>query len=130
MSTPLSIAQDVYAAFGRGDMPALLASLTADVDWRFIGAPGAAYNQPARGPAEVERWFGQVMEAEDIQLFEPREFFAGPDHVTVVGFERTRDRRTNRVYETPWIHLSEIRDGKICRFLGIYDTAAVAAALA
>ncbi|MEY8878528.1 MAG: nuclear transport factor 2 family protein [Leptothrix sp. (in: b-proteobacteria)] len=130
MSTPVALIQDLYAAFGRGDLPTLLAGLSPDVQWQFHGSPGMAYNQVAQGPAEVERWFGLVMEAEDIQVFEPREFFGGENHVTVLGFERTRDRRSNRVFETPWIHLFVLRDGLVCRFLGMYDTAAVAAARA
>ena len=32
------------------------------------------------------------------------------------------------VFETNWIHVWQLRGGKVCRFLGQYDTAAAAAA--
>lgn len=130
MSTPASVTliQQMYAAFGRGDLPALLAELTDDVHWQFYGSPGMPYNEIASGPAAVGRWFGQVLEAEEIVVFEPREFFGGPDHVTVLGFERTRDRASGRCYESPWIHFFALRDGRVSRFIGYYDSAAVAAA--
>lgn len=123
----LQTVQTGYGHFGAGRIPDLLDMLSPDVDWRFIATPGSPYADPAHGPQEVGRWFEQVMANDDIQLFEPREFFAGPGHVTVVGHERTRDRQTGREFETPWIHLFQIENGRITRFLGAYDTAAVEA---
>ena len=37
MSDPLTLVQNAYAAFGRGDIPALLQLLSDDVEWRFVG---------------------------------------------------------------------------------------------
>src|SRR4029453_146803 len=73
-------------------------------------------------------WFGHVAELDDIQAFEPREFLAGPDHVTVLGWERTHALPVGGVYETDWGHVFNVRNGKVTRFVGMYDTAASAAA--
>jgi ketosteroid isomerase-like protein len=127
--TPQQTIEALYGAFGRGDLPGLLAMLSPDVQWRFVGAPGLDYVRTAQGRDDVARWFGQVLEAEDIQVFEPREFFAGPDHVTVLGFERTQSRRAaGGTFETEWVHLFTLKDGLVTRFFGLYDTAAAAAA--
>jgi len=128
MPTPTQIVQDAYAAFGRGDMPALLALLSDDIEWTFHGSIGLAYMGTVRGKPAVARWFGQVAELDGIQALEPREFFAGPDHVTVIGWERTQALPAGGMYETDWIHVFQVRDGKITRFVGCYDTAASAAA--
>ena len=40
MSDPLTLVQSAYAAFGRGDLPALLALMTPDIDWRFTVTGG------------------------------------------------------------------------------------------
>ncbi len=72
--------------------------------------------------------FGHVAELDGIQAFEPREFLAGPDHVTVLGWERTQALPAGKVFETDWVHVFNLRDGKVTRFIGTYDTAAVAAA--
>jgi ketosteroid isomerase-like protein len=130
MNDPVALIQALYADFGRGDLPAILARLTDDVSWTFHGTIGLPYMRTARGPAEVARWFGQVAEADGIQAFEPREFFAGPDHVTVLGWERTQALPAGRVFETEWVHLWSLRGGKVARFVGMFDTAAVAAARA
>lgn len=126
--TPLQTVQALYGAFGSGDLPGLLAMLAPDVEWRFIGAPGLAYTRTCRGRDDVAQWFGQVLELEDIQRFEPREFLAGPDHVTVLGFEHTVSRKAGGGFDTEWVHVFLVKDGLVSRFWGFYDTAAAAAA--
>ncbi|HEY8975340.1 MAG TPA: nuclear transport factor 2 family protein [Burkholderiaceae bacterium] len=128
MNDALTLIQDAYGCFGRGDIPALLALTTPDVDWRFHGDHGAGYTGRVIGHAHLAEWFGEVARADDIQSFEPREFLAGPDHVTVIGHERTIARATGRVFETPWVHVWRLREGRIAGFTGLFDTQAVAQA--
>jgi ketosteroid isomerase-like protein len=123
-SPPVDIVREMYAAFGRGDLPALLEHLADDVEWTLHGSLGLAYMRTARGKADVARWFGEVAELDDIQAFEPREFLAGPDHVTVLGWERTRTLPEGRLFEAHWMHVFVLREGKVARFVGLYDTAA------
>jgi len=128
MSTPTEIVQNLYAAFGRGDVPALLDMLSDDVEWTHKGSIGLAYMGTFRGKAAVAHWFGDVAALDGIQAFEPREFLAGLDHVTVLGWERTQGLPNGTVFETDWVHVFNVRDGKVTRFVGTYDTAASAAA--
>lgn len=130
MNTPTDIVQAAYGDFGRGDIPALLARLTDDVLWEHKGTLDLPYMGVFRGKEAVARWFGHVAEFDGIEAFEPREFLAGTDHVTVLGWERTRALPNGRVFETDWVHVFQLRDGRITRFVGAYDTAAVAAARA
>jgi ketosteroid isomerase-like protein len=123
-STPVETVREMYAAFGRSDLPALLEWLTEDVEWTLHGSRGLAYMRTARGKADVARWFAQVAELDDIQAFEPREFLAGPDHVTVLGWERTRALPEGRLFEAHWMHVFVLREGRVARFVGLYDTAA------
>lgn len=128
MTNPVQTVQTLYAAFGRGDIPALLEQVTDEVEWTFHGSLDLPYLGTFRGKAALARWFADVAEAEDVQAFEPREFLAGPAHVTVLGWERTRTRPAGGIYESPWVHVMSLRDGKVDRFVGMYDTAAVHAA--
>jgi ketosteroid isomerase-like protein len=130
MSDALSTVQNAYACFGRGDIAGLLNLLSANVDWQFAGDRAMPYTGRFRGHGAVGEWFGFVAKHDDIQAFEPREFLVGPDHVTVLGFERTRDRRTGRAFESEWVHLWRVVDGRITRFWGMLDTEASAAARA
>ena len=128
MTDALSLIQTAYACFGRGDIPALLALTTPDVAWQFHGDHGAGYTGRVQGHAQVGEWFGEVARLDDIQAFEPREFLAGAGHVTVIGHERTIARATGRTFETPWVHVWQLRDGRIARFTGFFDTQAAAEA--
>jgi len=76
------------------------------------------------------RWFGDVAHADQIQAFEPRDFLAGPDHVTVIGWERTVALPGGGTFESEWVHVWKVRAGKIASFLGIFDTEAVGRARA
>ncbi len=128
--SPVAVIQQVYQAFGRGDVPGVLALVADRVDWRFVGAHALAYTVACHTRAEVAGWFASVVEVDDIQKFEPREFIAGGDHVTVLGWERTASRPAGKVFETEWVHVFTVREGRIVRFWGIYDTEASAAARA
>lgn len=130
MSAALSTVQTLYAAFGRGDVPALLELMTDDVQWRFVGDTRAAYTTSLRGKPALAEWFGEVAKADDIQAFEPREFLAATDHVTVIGWERTIVRSSAKPFECDWVHIFQLRDGKVSRFLGMLDTERAARARA
>lgn len=130
MTNPTETIQAMYGAFGRGDIPSLLAMLSEEVEWTHHGSTGLPFMGSFRGKAGVTQWFGHVAQHEGIEAFEPREFFAGAEHVTVLGWERTRALPGGSVFETPWIHVFEVKGGKVTRFVGMYDTAASAAARA
>lgn len=127
-SSPLDVVQAAYAAFGSGNIPAILDLVAEDIDWTFRGAKGLSYTGTFRGRSAVERWFASVVQVDDIQVFEPREFIVGGDHVTVLGWERTRALPDGNVFETDWVHVFTVRGGRVVRFWGIYDTQAAAAA--
>jgi ketosteroid isomerase-like protein len=66
---------DIYAAFARGDVPAILGRLAADVEWEYGPAtPDVPWLQPRRGPAEVGRFFASLA-AVEFRRFEPTAFF-------------------------------------------------------
>jgi hypothetical protein len=125
---PLEVVKAAYAAFGRGDIPAVLEFVSDDIDWTFRGAKGMPYTGNYRTKRDVAKWFASIPEADDIQAFEPREFLAGGDSVTVLGWEKTRAVPSGRVFEAEWVHVFTVRDGLVVRFWGMYDTEASAAA--
>jgi uncharacterized protein len=48
----------------------------------------------------------------------------------VLGWERSQVRPGGKVFESEWVHLFTIRDGRVVRFWGMYDTQASAEARA
>jgi ketosteroid isomerase-like protein len=65
--TPLETVQSIYAAFGRGDVPAIIALMSDDVDWepwadnsaQRAGVPWMAHRQGKAGVAAFFQLVGQ-----------------------------------------------------------------------
>ena len=85
-ATNIAFVQSLYAAFGRGDIAAVIAGLAADVDWTVNGR---RKDYPLlgswRGQSEVQKFFQGVAEHEEAVDFSPREFFAADDRVCELG---------------------------------------------
>jgi uncharacterized protein len=127
-TTAGAVIRRVYEAFGKGDLPAILEHVSDQVDWELAGPPQLAYSGRRRNRREVEAFFGQVAQADDIHSFEPREFIEAGEHVTVLGWERTTARDTGVTFETEWAHVFAVRNGLIVRWRGFYNTGARSAA--
>jgi ketosteroid isomerase-like protein len=127
-NSPLDVVKAAYAAFGAGNVPGILELAAEDVDWTFIGAKGLPYTGKFRGRSAVEKWFAAVFATDEVQAFEPREFLAAAEHVTVLGWEKTRALPDGKVFEADWVHVFTVRDGRVARFWGMYDTQAAATA--
>ena len=120
---------DLYAAFGRGDVPGILGLLADDVDWHFVGRPeDIPFAGQRHGHRQMVEFFTIIGQTVEVLAFGPREVIACEDKVLVLGHERVRVRATERLFETDWAHLYTIQDGKIARLREFYDTATVAAA--
>jgi ketosteroid isomerase-like protein len=122
---PISIVEQVYTAFGKGDMAGMLALLHPDIDWRLPGP--APYAGHRRGHGGVREFFAKLEQAAEIQHFAPRQFFDSGDTVVVLGEERLRARATNRTMTQEWAHVFTIREGKVASVRLIEDTAGHAA---
>ena len=123
--------KSVYEAFGRGDVEAILATVTDDVDWATEstsdGAPWYGVRTGTAGVASFFEDFGKTMEVEH---FEPLAFAAdGDDVMTVVRFV-ARSRETGRTASMDLHHWFHFRSGKIARYRGTEDTAITVATLA
>ena len=119
--SPAAVVQAAYAAFGVGDVQGVLALCSDEAIWSMNGPSNMPYGGHFRGKEEILQWFVHVGTHDDIKQFEPREFFEGPTHCTVLGWEKTADRTTGKVFECEWTHLFEVKDGKIVRFVGSFD---------
>jgi hypothetical protein len=122
-------AQQGYAAFGRGDVPAILELLTDDIEWIAPGPPDVI---PAagmyRGKEEVGRYFATLSEDVDIHKFEPHEFIAQGDHVVVLISTEATVKSTGRKVTDHVAHVWTFKGGKLARFETFQDTAALVAA--
>jgi uncharacterized protein len=127
--TNADVVQRGYEAFGRGDIPALLEFVAADVEWIQQGPSAIPFSGTRHGHEGVVEYFSLLDENLDFEQFEPREFVAQDDTVVVVGFERSVMKSTGRPLEHEWAHVYTLRDGKIAKFRAFEDTGAYVGAL-
>ena len=122
----------VYDAFGRGDVPAILAVVTDDVDWATeTSLDRAPWWGTRKGKAGVGTFFDAFGKAMDVEDFTPLTFAADDngDVLTVVRFA-TRSRDTGKLAKMHLHHYFRFTNGKISYYRGSEDTALTAATLA
>ncbi|MBI3802593.1 MAG: nuclear transport factor 2 family protein [Nitrospirae bacterium] len=124
MGTATDVVKKAYEAFGKGDVPAVLNLIADEVDWEFVGSPGLGYAGNRKNKKGVADFFAEEARANEIHAFEPREFIEAGEHVTVLGWESATARDTKKKFESPWIHLFTVKNGKIVRWRGFFNTAA------
>jgi len=124
----LAVVQGIYLAFAGQDIASIVPMLDPDVEWREPPNPLNPAAGCRRGHEGFLEWARVGRDAEEVLGLEARRFSADGDTVAVVGHARCRARRTGAEYETDFVHLVELRGGKVIRFQEFFDTYAVAEA--
>ena len=118
--------QMLYAAFGRGDISAIMDSLSDDISWTAEGPSGIPYHGTRNGKAEVLEYFTKMGSTEIDPELNMTEFVAEGDKVVGFGRLASTVAASGIRYDTPLAHLFEFRDGKVIRFVTFADTFGIA----
>ncbi len=131
MSTPSSVSliQDLYACFLRGQLDAILAKVADNVIWIQPKNSGIPYCGNRTGRSGVTAFF-TALQAVEIETFEPQEYFASGDRVFAIGGWSGRARTTGKRFTSEWVMVWTVSNGLVTHFHAYEDTAAVAAAFA
>lgn len=124
-----TLVKQAYAAFGRGDIQGVLDTLHPDVVWTAVIGASAAVPTAGerRGRGAVAEFFAALGRSMTFEVFEPREFVAQGDKVVALGHYRARTG-AGRPFESDWVMIFTIADGKVTRFQEFTDVAALNAA--
>jgi ketosteroid isomerase-like protein len=123
-TTAVELVQNLYAAFGRGDIAYILEHIAPDCTWV---APGEGIPNAGvyRGPEGAGEFFRRLAASEQVTAFEPREYFSdGQGNVVALGSEACTSLLTGKQAKTNWAMVFRIRDGKVTTWESYYDTAA------
>jgi ketosteroid isomerase-like protein len=124
MRAALDVVKHAYEAYGRGDLPALLDLIAEKTDWKFIGPASLPYAGLRTDRKEVADFFAALARADQTDVFEPREFIEAGEHVTVLGWTKVTARDTQKTFDSEWVQVITVQDGKITRWRGFANTAA------
>jgi uncharacterized protein len=124
------VVQDAYAAFGRGDIPALLENLDDKVTWKPItgAGPQVPFAGERHGKAAVAEFFRILADLQTFEQFEPREFIAQGDKVVTLGHYKGGPKGTSKRFESDFAMVFTLREGKVVHFQEFTDSAGVNAA--
>jgi ketosteroid isomerase-like protein len=125
----VQIIRDVYAAFGRGDINAVLEQMHDDVVWKPV--TGAGPHVPTagerHGKPSVAEFFRILSQSLTFDLFEPKEFVASGDRVVALG-RYAATVKSGRRFASDWAMVFTLRNGQIATFQEFTDSAAINAA--
>ncbi len=117
----ITLAKNLYDAFGRQDEARLRELLHPEVDWiQCAGFPGGGHRH---GVDEVvDRVFGGLRSVWREWRVEVDEYLDAGGRVVVLGRYAGTHGGTGRSMEAVFAHVYEVRDGRITRFRQFTDT--------
>jgi|SwirhisoilCB2_FD_contig_31_24874772_length_696_multi_10_in_0_out_0_1 uncharacterized protein len=119
------IVQAGYEKFGSGDVTGLLELFADNILWQVPEVENAPFTGTRRGKEAAAEFFKLLSENETFERFEPLEFIAQNDKVVVLGEVAATVPSTGRSYESKWVHIFTVIDGRVAEFQEFFDTAAV-----
>lgn len=129
MSDVTTTVHAIYAAFGRGDVPAILAVLDQHVAWEawddnHAAVAGVPWMQPRTGPSGAGAFFAVIGAGLQIHDFRVRSVMVGHGEAAVEVEIDATVVTTGRRYRDEEIHVWTFNDaGKVVRFRHYLDTA-------
>ncbi len=119
----VQVIQEIYAAFGRGDVASILSQLTDDVQWVSHFDPVVPWGGDFSGKERVPAFFDAIFRAVEVESFTPQEFVTQGDLVVSIGEFGCRVRATGKSAHTRWVFLWRFRAGRICGYEQFHDPA-------
>ncbi|MGZ8378610.1 MAG: nuclear transport factor 2 family protein [Gemmatirosa sp.] len=118
------VIREIYGAFGRGDVPAILARLAEDVEWEYgVNATSVPWLQPRRGRDAAAGFFEAFAGATEMHRFEVKAVLQdGNLVVAVIDIEFTVRATGRRVVEEDEVHVWRFADDRVVRFRHRADT--------
>ena len=124
MGTNGDIVKGIYAAFAKGDVPAVLGTFDAGIVWNEAEGYRFAAGNPYVGPnAILQNVFMPLVTQVDGFTVTPSNVIVGGDHVAVEGRYTGTVKATGVRLDAQFTHVFELRGGKVVKFQQYTDTA-------
>ena len=121
--TPKQVTEEVFTAFGEGDVDRIMRSLHDRVRIEFYGPEVIPYAGFYNGQDDGRRFFETVLSSVDIHQFDPEDFICEGDKVVVTGHLNLTARSTGRTIDSDFVHVITVADEKWLLFRDFMNTA-------
>ena len=118
----LTIVQNMYQAYEKGNIDYVLEQLADNVDWKLHVPAAIPYSGQFIGVEQVAHFFTVQSNAIHINDFRVDAFIDGGNAITVQGWDRIQVKHTGRIFEMDWAHIYHMEDGKVIKFREYFDT--------
>lgn len=114
---PRGTAERLFAAFGAGDLDALMEMVHPDSRWTYIGANPRLARADFSGHERVRKFFAGILERLEMDSFNADEFIVEGDTVVIFGSESGTVRATGRSFRNEWTQRYDVENGLITRMV-------------
>lgn len=120
MASNIDVVKGVYESFAKGDVGAVLGTFDENIDWQ---EPESLPFENQIGPQAVaENIFSRVMELVPNFTATPVEIHEAGDVVFGIGTYRGTAAATGKDFDTAFVHVWRLKNGKISGFRTFTDT--------
>ena len=121
----VSLLKNLYAAFGRADIPTVLAAMSADIEWHQAeNNPYMPSGEAWVGPDTIlNNLFMRLGTEWDGFTVHPKVFHGAGDSVVVECRYTGTYKPTGKSMDAQVCHVLDVKNGKVTRFQQYIDTA-------
>jgi ketosteroid isomerase-like protein len=113
VNNPTGTVMRMFAAFGVGNLDALLETVHPESRWAYFGANPQLSRAEFTGRAQVRRFFERILERLEITAFNTDQFVVEGDTVVIFGNESGRVKATQQPFRNEWCQKYVVKDGLI-----------------
>jgi uncharacterized protein len=106
------IIEQGYAAFKRGDIPAVLSMFAENVTFTIPGPEQMPMARTWRGTHRMQDFFATLDRELEFSDFSPVEYIAQGDRVVVLGSYAGRAKRNGKPFRSDWVMCGGSRTGR------------------
>ena len=130
MTTLTATVQDIYANFGKGNIPPIVALFADDIRFAHDGGPDVPYAKDRHGKAEAAAFFSDLAATVEVTQFVVEHCVEQGDTVVALGRWAGRARNTGKSFACEWAMRWTFAAGKVTLYRSFHDTLAMAKAFA
>ena len=120
----VKLLKNIYDAFGRGDIPTVLAAMSPDIKWyEAENNPYMPSGEAVVGPDVVNDLFMRLGAEWDGFTIHLRTFHGAGDSIIVEARYSGTYKSTGKRMDAQVCHVWDVKDGKLTRFQQYVDTA-------
>lgn len=120
----VEVVSRMFAAFGKGDVSGMQATVSDNTVWNYHGVASIPYNGTYTGKTGVADFVGNIVSSVEIIDFKVNKMVAGENNTVVVLGEETQKIKANgKLLTQSWVQIYTVESGQITRMEEYANTA-------